>query len=200
MTKLAYTISAGIATVAMLATSVAPAFAAGNYDISGNLKKSVNTINSTSANSSVVGQGSNTFLGNLVLVGQNTGKNKANDNGGGAGDPSIHSGDATIVSNVGVTGGSNTYNQPNQCGCESTTNAQIKNNGKKSVNTINLLNSNSSVVEQSSNTMVYNGVIVGQNTGHNQANDNVGGPVTITSGDATVVSNVGVTGGSNSIN
>ena len=77
------------------------------------------------------------------------------------------------------------------------TTAEITNNGSHSTNTI-VTNNNCSVnVEQKNKTYVGVNANVPASTGGNQANDNTGGDVTITTGDATASAQIAVGGSTN---
>lgn len=71
----------------------------------------------------------------------------------------------------------------------------VSGNGAGSKNHVKLVTKNSTVVSQSNSAYVVNSVGVSQNTGGNKANKNVGGDVSVTSGNATsTVTNTTTTG------
>lgn len=74
----------------------------------------------------------------------------------------------------------------------------ISGNGEGSHNTVTLSNSNTTSVSQSNVMSVSTTVNSSANTGGNQANENTGGDVTVTSGNASSTVGVSVTGGDNS--
>ena len=72
----------------------------------------------------------------------------------------------------------------------------ISENGSNSDNTVNVAIDNSTTVDQDNYANITNDVNVSANTGKNDANDNTGGDVSITTGDATA--GVGVSNTANS--
>jgi len=77
------------------------------------------------------------------------------------------------------------------------TTVEISDNGSHSNNTANVTNNNSVSVNQVSNTTVSLNISTKSSTGGNKANDNTGGDVSITTGDASANTTVNVTGGAN---
>lgn len=192
--KILTRVATGVTTVALLAVSVAPAFAA-NVNVSGNKRNSNNNVNVSNNKATVVSQSTNTGVVNTVLNNQNTGNNKAKDNGGN-GVVMITTGPANANATLGVAGGSNVVNA-GLCGCmNDVMNINVSGNGRSSNNNVNLFNNWSSVLGQSSTTTVVNTVSTNQNTGGNTANDN-DGTVIMTTGGANSNVNTVVTGGSN---
>jgi hypothetical protein len=82
-------------------------------------------------------------------------------------------------------------------------NVTVKGNGAGSYNKVNISSNSVYKVDQSNETLVVNGVLVAQNTGMNEANQNTGGAgsdPSVDSGNAdATVTNV-VTTGSNVLN
>lgn len=191
MTKTITRIGTGLVTVAMLASVAAPAFAA-TVTVTGNGRNSHNTVNVHKTNTNVATQTSNTGVHNTVYVSQNSGGNKSHDN---LGDSTITSGHTNSNVNLSVTGGSNVLTAPT-CGCDTDDTVVVAGNLRNSHNTVNLNNSQTNVLSQTSNTSLYNFVGVSQNTGGNTSHDNLGDS-TITSGNANSNVNTVVDGGSN---
>lgn len=76
----------------------------------------------------------------------------------------------------------------------------IQDNGVKSNNTANVTNTNTVEVNQSNNLTVAVNITANANSGGNKANDNTGGDVSITTGDADATAGLTVTGGVNVAN
>lgn len=174
------------------------AFAANNntVKIKGNGAGSKNTASIKNKHTTNVTQSNGTAVVNLVGVFQNTGGNNANNNGG-KGDVTVGSGDATsTVTNITTTHGNTASVNP--CGCDQEPNhIVVSDNLAGSKNDASIVNNSSTDVTQTNRTLVVNGVLVAQNTGGNNANDNGGnGDVKVGSGDATsTVTNTTTTGG-----
>ncbi|MEM4736645.1 MAG: hypothetical protein QXD41_02120 [Nitrososphaeria archaeon] len=200
MNNLKVKLATGVATAALLATTLAPVAFASTNTISGNGAGSTNKIKIKNINRTTVNQSNATAVINLTGVLQNTGSNTANNNTGN-GNITVNSGNANSTVTNTTTNGSNTATV-NLCGCptEDTTN-EIKNNGAESENKIRIKNVNNSHLEQINETLVVNGTLVAQNTGSNHANNNTGdGDVTVDSGNTTANVTNTTTTGSNVLN
>lgn len=201
--NLKYKIAGFVASAALMLTVLAPkAFADSTLEISGNGDSSTNTIVATSTKTCEVKQKANTEVLAEVYTSASTGGNTANSNTGG--NVTIDTGDATAVSTVTVTGGSNTAVDP--CCCIQELNGQssdpaiISGNGVDTTNTIVATKSKSSKVKQKANTGVLAGVRTKAKTGKNKANSNTGpGDVEVKTGKADSTSDVLVTGGTNDL-
>lgn len=199
MTNLKLKLTTGLVTAAFFAGVVAPAgaFAANNVTVKGNGAGSSNKVKISSKNKTKVTQSNATAVVNLVGVLQNTGGNQANQNTGG--NVSVDSGKATAtVSNSTTTGGNTANVDP--CACVNPDNTvKVKGNGAGSSNKVNISSNSVYKVDQSNETLVVNGVLVAQNTGMNEANQNTGGAgsdPSVDSGDAeATVTNTVNTGG-----
>lgn len=199
MTNLKLKLTTGLVTAAFFVGVVAPTGAfASTVKIRGNGAGSNNTVKLTNSNTSSVKQINKTAVVNVVVVLQNTGGNKANNNTGG--DVNVNSGNATSTVRNTTTTGSNVA-AVDPCGCVPADDTlKIKGNGAGSNNSITVKNTTSSSALQVNKTLVVNGVLVGQNTGLNQANNNVGGDgsdPSVDSGNATSTVTNDVTTGSN---
>src|SRR5688572_8002304 len=75
-------------------------------------------------------------------------------------------------------------------------NVEISGNGSDSDNTLNLGSTSSTVVTQSNTANISNNVQVNADTGGNDAEDNTGGDVAVTTGDSDV--SVGISNTANS--
>ncbi len=170
------------------------AFASTNITISGNLKKSENKVIVKQANVTAVLQGNAQTVNTVVNSSASTGGNKANDN---MGDVSIKTGNATSKVTVLVGGGSNTATL--SCGCaEGATDVKIKDNGKKSKNTVVQKSLDLTLVGQGNIAAVKTGVGSGAETGDNKANGTGNkGTVEVETKDAKSTVDVVVEGGTN---
>ncbi|MEK7605568.1 MAG: hypothetical protein AAB478_03545 [Patescibacteria group bacterium] len=196
MTNLKYRIVAGAATVAILATTMAPATFAAKIKFKNTGAGSVNHATIVQTNNKTLTQYNGTAVVNIVGTLQNTGGNSASGNTGD-GNVTVGSGNATsTVTNKTTTGGNDATVNP--CGCPTDDDTiRFRNTGAGSVNNATIVSTNTSSTEQTNETFVLNGVLVAQNTGLNSASGNTGdGNVTVGSGNATsTVSNTTTTGG-----
>jgi len=195
MTNFKTKLATGAVTIALLASTFAPAAMGATVKIKGNGAFSHNGVHLTNRSSSRIRQVNKTAVVNLVGVFQNTGKNDANFNTGG--DVDVNSGDATATVRNTTTTGGNSATTPD-CGCPTPDDTlTISRNGAFSHNWIGVSNTSSSSTTQVNETLVVNGVVVGQNTGGNDANFNTGGgTVDVDSGNASAtVTNTTTTGG-----
>lgn len=203
MTNLRLKLTTGIVAATFLAGVIAPvgAFAANDVTISGTGADSTNKVKIKSKNKTEVKQTNSTAVVNLVGVLQNTGGNKANKNSGGS--VSIKTGDATAtVTNTTTTGNNEASVDP--CGCVDPLNTvEVKNTGADSKNKVKINTKNVNNVTQKNETLVVNGVLVGQNTGMNEANKNsgdAGSDPSIDTGDTDATVTNDVTTGGNVLN
>lgn len=180
-------IAVGIASAAIFANMVPAAFAATTVDITGNGKKSNNTVNLTTAQNTTVTQNNTANINLNIKSKANTGGNKANGNTGG--DVKVKTGDATSTVGVSVVGGVNAATVES-CGCDEDTTIAVKNNGKKSDNTTNIVKAKNKTGDQTSNLDVTGDIKSKAKTGKNKANANTNGDVDVNTG--TGVSEVGV--------
>jgi hypothetical protein len=189
----------GVATLGLLTAAFAPmAFAESGVTIQGNGTNSNNTVEIENTNVTAVNQSNTTMAGTFVVVTQGTGNNSASGNTGG--DVSVKSGSADSTVTTKVIGGSNTATVDN-CGCTpSDPKVTVSGNSEKSVNTVEVENTNLTLVSQKATTNALTGVLVTQGTGLNKANSNTGkGTVTVKSGKATSTVTTTVKGGSNKL-
>lgn len=201
MKKFITKLSVGLATAGIVATFFAPAaLAANKVTVKGNGANSINTVTLKNKNTSAVTQTNETAVFTFVLNASNTGDNKIKNSTGGAGDPSITTGDVTNKTNVTVTGSSNTADPIAPCGCATDTTVKVKGNGAGSINTVTVHNNSSSTVDQSNETIVGTAVVNLTNTGGNTISGSTGdGANTISTGDVHNTVNVQVSGGSNTL-
>lgn len=188
MTNFKTKLATGLVTAGILASSFAPAAMAANIKIKHNGAKSVNAVAALKSKVTSVSQYNSTAVVNLVGGIQNTGGNKANGNTGKKSEVIVASGNARAnVTNETKTGGNRAT--VNGCCCdEGGDTIVIKNNGAFSKNAAYVSEECTTVVEQGGETLVVNGVLVGQNTGLNSASWNTGG--TVYSGSGNAVANV----------
>lgn len=151
--------------------------------ISENGSDSTNKLYLDAAASTFVTQNNNAYVYNDVDVDLDTGNNKANDNTGG--NVSIDTGNAkadgvtisnAVNRNVAQVGGGN----------GGSVWVEISGNGSDSYNKADVDLTHSNVITQNNNANIENDVYVWANSGHNKANDNTGGDVTIDTGNADV--------------
>ena len=206
MNKLGYKVSGAVAAAILWGSLLTPAALADTtLEISGNGADSTNTIAVSVSEECKVKQTANTDVLADVTTTASTGGNEASGNTGGS--VSITTGDATAVTTITVTGGSNTAINP--CCCqgpcpegnpESSHSGVISDNGAGSANTIAVSKSKSSKVKQKANTAVLAVVKTKAKTGKNKANSNTGpGAVTIDTGIANSTTEVTVAGGTNTL-
>lgn len=196
MKKIGYSLATAAATLGFLATA-GMAFADTTADISGNGVDSTNTIIIKNKCENVIDQTNKTKVNTEVTASANTGGNSASSNTGG--DVTIDTGNASNTVTVDVTGGSNTATVPSdQCCCQSTTDTIISGNGDGSTNYVKVKSKKLSVVTQYSKTKVKTKTWLKAKTGKNIADDNTGGSVDVTTGNADNTVDVTVTGGGNS--
>lgn len=195
MTNLKTKLTTGLVTAGILAASFAPSALAANVKIKDNGAKSHNTVVASTKKVTSVSQYNGTAVVNLVGVGQNTGGNKANANTGKKSTVTVSSGNAkATVTNTTTTGGNSATVNGCCCGAEGG-DVVIKDNGALSHNHAYVSDKCITKAEQASETLVVNGVLVGQNTGHNSASYNTGGTISVDSGNAVAdVSNSTTTG------
>jgi hypothetical protein len=199
MTNLKIRIATAIATGTVLVGAVAPAFAATDITISGNGRDSDSTAAVSTTNTTTVAQTNVANINNNTTVNSNTGNNKANDNIGG--DVTVKSGSATSGVTVQNNANTNVANVAD-CGCNNGGSVEVSGNGRGSSNTVGLTQVNATGVAQTNVANVNNNTVVNSNTGHNKANDNLGGQsgdgdVEVTSGPVNTSVNVGTAVNSN---
>lgn len=198
MKKFVFKLGSSIATVALLASVLTPAAFASSVDISGNGANSTSNVVLNESNNTSVNQSSTTNVGVEASLVSSTGGNQANFNTGG--DVGIATGNATANVSVNVSGGSNDA-KVNNCGCENNNvDVTISGNGALSHNKVKVSNNHNLNVKQKTLTDVFVGVSLLTKTGKNQTNFNTGGSVLTTTGDASGSLDIGVSGGSNTLN
>jgi len=194
MTDLKKKIAVVFASGALLLNTVLPVFAQQTYEISGNGTNSDNEITSTITTTTTVVQENVADVYNDVDVDADTGGNDANDNTGG--DVEIDTGDADVDVAVGNTLNSNSA----EVGCcpSGPIDVLISGNASDTDNDVNLGLKSGTEVFQSNYADVTNKVDADADTGDNDAEDNTGGSVKITTGDAEVDVEVFTTANANS--
>jgi len=166
--------------------------AGGNTDVtvSGNGGFSDQGVKLDSNSTTTVGQTNNANVHNNVNSDASTGDNDANLNTGG--DVTVHTGDATTHTNVSTAANSNVAQVGAGLGATVTPTASFKilGNGAGSNNSIDADLNQSAVLGQTNSANVYNDVNSDAKTGHNDANFNTGGDVTIVTGNAKTTTGV----------
>lgn len=188
MTNLHKNLVTAIATGAVLLSTVTPVFAT-EITVSGNGSSSDNTVKLNQDNDVHVDQDNDAHISNDIDVTANTGGNRASGNTGG--NTTVTTGDAGSTVSVDNTANKNVANV-DSCNCTGDTTVKVARNGHGSNNTVNLDSDNNVRVDQDNDASIHNDVDSTANTGRNRANDNTGGDVRVTTGDAsttTAVSN-----------
>jgi len=185
MTNLKTKIATGIATGALLLSTLAPFASADTVlNASGNGAVSDNTINLNNTNSTTVNQNNTSTITNTVNTTSNTGNNTSNFNTGG--DSTLQTGNATT--SVDITNAAN-QNQANLSGCGSCSNGNtsigVVGNGAFSTNNVNDTQRNTTAVNQTNNSTITNTVNTTSNTGRNNASENTGGNTLLQTGSVT---------------
>lgn len=190
-------IGAGVATAALLAFSSVPAaFAADStVYVAGNGAFSDSDVDVSNSHSKSVSQNNDTRLRNEVSNYLSTGGNHASFNTGGS--VTIHTGEATAVTDISNAAGSNVANVSG-CGCESGgTDVVLSGNGAFSSNDVSVSNWDRESFKQSNRTNITNEVVNRLSTGKNYSDFNTGTDVVIWSGDASAHNDLMNQAGSN---
>lgn len=180
MNKLQKKIASAIAASALLLNTMPGVALAVSCTISSNGSETVNTCDFTTSREVNVDQNNDLDVDNDVDIQAGTGHNEAEDNTGG--DVKINTGDVT--GDVKVTTEGNT-NAASITGTGSNHNFDltIEDNGADSDNKVDVDVTDDVDVDQDNDSDVDNDVDVKGYTGKNEAEDNTGGSVKITSGD-----------------
>jgi len=152
--------------------------------ISGNGSDSDNEIELELENEVEVTQANEANVWNYVDVEAETGENEAEDNTGGS--VKIGTGNATTTVSVSNAANSNSAWVSGGSGSGGSLSALILDNGSDTDNEIELELENETELTQGNLANILNDVDVEAETGDNEAEDNTGGPVEISTGDATV--------------
>lgn len=175
-------ISTAIATTAVLLSSVAPAFAAGTVDVTGNGAFSQNTATQSNTTTTSVTQNNTANISNTVNSNSSTGGNTADFNTGG--NTTVNTGDATNVVKVSTQANINQATV-NSCGCaQQGTAVTISGNGAFSDNNADVTKDNTTRLSQSNDAHITNDITANARTGNNDAGFNTGGTTTINTGNA----------------
>lgn len=192
-------IAIGLTSAGLLLSSVVPAFGAVNVEVSGNGYRSDNTVTVNMECKQKVSQKTKTNANVDLNVSGNTGGNKVVGNTGSGAD--VDTGAVTNTVTVTVTGGDNTATVP-PCCCgdeEGDVNIDVLDNGAKTDNIVNTTVDKKSKVKQKSKTRAtVTGTVKGK-TGKNKVKYNTGGNSTVTTNDVDNTVDVGVSGGSNTL-
>lgn len=150
--------------------------------ISGNGSDSANDVVLNRNNTVTLSQENDAHVNNHVDVDADTGDNDADDNTGG--DVEITTGDVDTTIKLSTVANANSATIGGGNGNGGTLSAWITGNGTDSDNDIDLDLANYVTLVQDNNANVDNHVDVDGDTGNNDADDNTGGEVYITTGDA----------------
>lgn len=199
MKNLGYKIATSTAVIGLLTVMTASsAFAAVSVKVKDNGANSKNKVKVGQLSASVVAQGNQQTVVNGVTAKSKTGSNSANKNTNG--DVSVDTGKATTTVGITVGGGTNTATAPD-CGCEQgDVDVVVSGNGNGSTNKVKVWEGNFSLVLQGNSSTVVNDVYASSNTGNNEANQNTGGTVGVTTGNAETGVVIDVSGGTNTLN
>jgi len=183
MKKLEKRVAAFIAASSLFLQVAAPlAASTTTLEIVGNGRGTDNTVSFTTTNTTSVVQSNNAEIDNYVAVEANTGDNTAEDNVGG--DVSVTTGDVEVDAEMANTANSNVANVSG-C-CEVDVNATIEGNAAETSNVAVVDSVTATDVYQMNNADVENTVEVSASTGDNDAKDNLGGDVSVETGDVKV--------------
>ncbi|MBI4098084.1 MAG: hypothetical protein HY426_03515 [Candidatus Levybacteria bacterium] len=150
--------------------------------VSGNGSDSNSNVNVNLSQNTSVSQDNTAEVNNNVSLNADTGNNTANDNTGG--DTSITTGNVNIDSNI-ENRGINQSSVDVGC-CPGDTGIEISGNGANSDNSIAYAQNNSTNINVNNTANISNNVNGKANTGFNEANNNTGGNVSISTGSITV--------------
>jgi hypothetical protein len=185
MTKLQRRFVTALATGALLANTVLPAFAGTTIEISGNGADSKNKAEVDIDQSTYVEQSNQADIDNHVYAKADSGDNDANRNTGGG--VSVDTGDASTTVSVSNQANSNVADV--DCCGTGDVDVLISGNGDSSRNRVNLdVNDDpetGTLVVQKNSADIDNDVKAKAETGDNDANRNTGGDVSIMTGMAT---------------
>lgn len=175
-------LTTAIATGAVLLNALAPlAFASTDLTISGNGSNSDSNVNVSNNSSTSVSQANVANVNNNVNTNSNTGGNHANGNTGG--DVTVNTGSTNSTVNLSTQVNKNQADVSN-CNCAGNTTVNVTGNGSHSDNDVKLNNNSTVNVSQANEANVSNNVNTTSNTGKNHTNDNTGGDVSVSTGDA----------------
>lgn len=187
MTKFWQKLAAGLTTISLLGSILAPsALAAVNVNITNNGDGSTNDATVDASSSVDIIQSNESDTTNNVTVKAKTGKNTANSNTGSG--VTISTGNATADSTVSNTANTNTATVSSPAVPSSTT--TIDNNGVGSSNTTSLTLAATVGALQANACTKLNNITKKAKTGKNTANSNTGGTVSITTGAASATGSV----------
>ncbi|MDP3941148.1 MAG: hypothetical protein Q8Q49_02460 [bacterium] len=157
--------------------------------ISGNGSESDNYVKVKNSNNTGVYQDNDAKVSNSVETKASTGYNDANRNTGG--DTTIITGDAKAKASVSTVANANEASIGGGNGHDGgSLRAIISGNGSYSDNDIRIYNNNDTTLVQGNDADIYNWVEAKAKTGSNDANDNTGGDVAISTGDALAIADV----------
>lgn len=167
--------------------------------IEGNGDSSNNSATVTNSNSTTIGQTNVQTVQVVATSNANTGGNDVKHNTGD-GTNSVDTGNATSVTGVIVTGGTNKALVTEPCGCVDPGDVTIADNGDSSHNTVKVKNKSKTTVGQTNVSTVGVSAHSNAKTGKNVVSHNTGdGDNTVTTGRARSATFVVVKGPKNSL-
>lgn len=197
MNKLQKRLVSAAATATLLLNTIAPAFAATTFEITGNTNNGDNQTNIATSNTTAVTQSNNANVNNNISATANTGDNDANRNAGG--DVTVDTGNATVTTTVENDLNHNSTNVESCGGCSfGDLEVLVSGNTNDGDNTANVAGVHQTIVSQNNEADVDNDIHSSAKTGNNDANRNAGGDVTVTTGNAEVTTEVTTVANTNS--
>ncbi len=187
MTNYKTRITTAIATGSVLLQALAGITHASTIEISGNGAGSNNGVAVNQVSTTQVSQTNTANVSNNVNSSANTGGNDANFNTGG--NVTVNTGAANVSANVSNNLNSNAASV-NCCANNGGTNVEVSGNGAFSDNQVGVNQTHTTAVSQGNAANVNNNVNGKANTGYNDAGFNTGGDVTVSTGKASVHSDV----------
>jgi len=179
---------AAIAVGTLFLNTLTPVLASTAAEISGNGAESENEVEVETKQEQVVVQQNKAFVKNYINVDVSSGDNQAGNNTNG--DVAIHTGAATANTNVNNKVNANIAVIEDCTGCGKDIGAKISGNGAESKNEIEIGSWIQTEIFQENKAEIDNKVEVEVESGDNEASDNTGGGVVITTGPATANTNV----------
>lgn len=171
-----------LALLSLLNYVFVPLARASEFVITDNGSDSDSSVKVTINSQTDISQTNDADVGNNVDINANTGENSASGNT--SGETTISTGDTNIQVDLENSGNVSIISQPD-C-CQESTSAQISGNGSDSTNQINTTSTSTTNVNIYQNATITNSISGYINTGKNEASDNTGGNVEVTTGNIKV--------------
>jgi hypothetical protein len=169
-------------------STLTPALASTAAEISGNGAQSENEVEVETEQEQVVVQQNTAVVKNHIEAEVSSGDNEASDNTNG--EVAIHTGPATANTNINNKVNASVALIEDCPGCNEDIGAKISGNGAESENEIDIDSETQTEIFQENKAEIDNCVDTDVESGDNEAENNTGGDVTITTGPATANTNV----------